>query len=133
MDTRFPIWALAIIVLLLGGCHDRSVNIEETPIKIVSDEPGRGRVAVNGRVVNIDYEVTMPNGDVLMRHKDWTFALGAGAVVLGMEEGVLGMRPGGRRVIECPAHKHWGRNGYADGLIPPNTTLLFHVKMNRVD
>ncbi len=130
---RWSFSTLAIVLALLGGCHDRTVNVEETPITIIDEVTGRGREAVNGRTVNMDYEVTMPDGKVLMKHKDWTFVVGAGAVVLGMDEGVVGMRPGGRRIIECPAHKHWGRNGYADGLIPPNTTLLFRVKMNRVD
>ncbi len=133
MDMRLSSLALATVVALMSGCHDRTVDIDETPIAIVSDVRGRGRVADEGRVVNIDYEVKLPSGKVVMKHKDWTFVVGAGSVVLGMDEGIRGMRPGGRRVIKCPPHKHWGRPGFDDGKIPPNTPLFFHIKLNRVE
>jgi len=116
----------------LAGCHERQVTVEETPIRIISEQVGRGRIADDGRTVYIDYEVTLPGGETVLKHKDWRFVVGAGSVVEGMDEAVRGMRAGGERTVDCPPHKHWGRIGHGDE-IPPNTNLIFHVKLNRVE
>ena len=131
MKRSITIFVL-VSVMGLGGCSDREVSISETPIKILNDKPGRGRRAESGRTVYIDYEILMPDGKLVLSHKDWRFVMGNNTVVEGMEDAVLGMRVGGRRVVECPPHKHWGRNGYTDK-IPPNTFLTFKVRLNRVD
>ncbi|MCZ6836178.1 MAG: FKBP-type peptidyl-prolyl cis-trans isomerase [Planctomycetota bacterium] len=124
--------SIVLTLMSLSGCVNPDINIEETPINVVSDSPGRGRMAVDGRIVYIDYKVLMPNGDEVLSHKDWRFVLGKGSVVEGMDDAVKGMRPGGVRVVKCPPHKHWGRNGYGKK-IPPNTTLTFDIKLNRVE
>ena len=121
-----------LTVLGLGGCADREVSIKEAPIKILSDSPGRGRRAEEGRIVHIDYDIKLPSGETVISHKDWRFVLGGHAVVEGMDEAVLGMRVGGERIVECPPHKHWGRKGYADK-IPPNTWLTFELRLSRVE
>lgn len=133
MARRLATSTVLTAVLLAGlGCHHRKVKVEETPIEVLSDQPGRGRVAENGRVVYIDYEVNLPDGKTVLKHKDWRFVVGQGAVVEGMDEAVVGMRAGGRRVVRCPPHKHWGRKGYANE-IPPNTWLTFDIKLDRVE
>ncbi len=122
-----------LVLFALGGCHDRTVKVEETPIRIISDKSGRGKTALPGRLVSIDYVVSFKDGTELFKHKDWKFIVGEHAVIDGIDEGVVGMRVGGRRVIQCPAHKHWGRDGYADGIIPRNTTLIMDIRLNQVD
>ena len=43
------------------------------------------------------------------------------------------MRVGGERTVTCPPHKHWGRNGYGDGAVPPNTPLTLEIKLVSVE
>lgn len=133
MAPRSILIACLVTVSQLGGCWDRTVNVSEAPIVMVSDTPGRGRTAVEGRLVYIDYEIKLPDGEVILKHKNWRFLVGGNSVVEGLDMAVRGMRPGGRRVVNVPPHKHWGRNGYGDGAIPPNTNLYFHIKLNRVE
>ncbi len=127
-----PLFFLILAMAGLCSCADPDINIGETPITILSDTPGRGRSAEDGRIVYIDYDIKLPNGKTVIKHKDWRFVLGNHSVVAGIEDAVLGMKVGGRRQVECPPHKHWGRNGYAD-VIPPNTWLIVDIKLNRVD
>lgn len=129
---RFHFLAATLACAALIGCHRPDVKVEETPIRIVHDEPGRGRVATPGRTVHIDYEIKLPSGETVLRHKDWRFVLGRGTVIEGIDEAVTGMRPGGERVVECPPHKHWGRLGYGEA-IPPNTNLIFEIRLARVE
>ena len=117
---------------MLDGCVQPDIDIEELPIKIVSEKPGRGRLAEDGKTVYVDYMIFMPDGDKLMSHSDWRFVIGHGSVVEGMDDTVRGMRPGGNRVVSCPPHKHWGRKGYGSK-IPPNTVLTFDVTLKRVE
>ncbi|MCH7546781.1 MAG: FKBP-type peptidyl-prolyl cis-trans isomerase [Planctomycetes bacterium] len=122
-----------LVLFALGGCRDRTVKVEERPITILSDKTGRGKTALPGRLVSIDYVISFEDGTELLKYKDWKFVVGSHAVIDGIDEGIVGMRVGGRRVIRCPPHKHWGRDGYADGLIPRNTTLIFDIRLNQVD
>lgn len=127
-----PLFVLVLAMTGLCSCADPDINIGETPITILSSTPGRGRSAVDGRVVYIDYDIKLPNGKTVIKHKNWRFVLGKHTVVAGIEDAVQGMRVGGRRLVMCPPHKHWGRNGYAD-LIPPNTSLTLDITLKRVD
>ncbi len=122
-----------LLLFSLGGCHDRTVKVEETPIRIISDKSGRGKTALPGRLVSIDYVVSFKDGSELLKFNDWKFVVGSGAVIAGIDEGIIGMRVGGRRVIQCPPHKHWGRDGYANGKLPKNTTLILNIRLNHVD
>ena len=61
----------------------------------------------------------------------FTFPLGAGQVIAGWDEGIVGLRKGGRRLLIIPPDKGYGPNGTPDGTIAPNETLIFVV--DRVD
>ena len=61
----------------------------------------------------------------------FTFPLGAGQVIAGWDEGIVGLRKGGRRLLSIPPDKGYGPNGTPDGTIAPNETLIFVV--DRVD
>jgi FKBP-type peptidyl-prolyl cis-trans isomerase len=121
------------LTLACLGCEPPTVAVEETPITVAGEREGRGRAASPGDVVCIDYRVLMPDGSELMRDRNFCFQLGGGAVIAGLDDGVVGMRRGGRRVIKCPPHKHWGRAGYGNGAVPPNTTLTLHVELKSID
>ncbi len=93
--------------------------------------------AQNGDMVSVHYTGKLPSGDKfdssLDRGQPFTFKLGAGMVIKGWDEGVLGMKVGEKKVLEIPAEKGYGSQGVPDGqggyLIPPNSTLIFDVEV----
>ena len=127
--------AIVAACLCGTGCEPPNIAISETPIAVVGDTEGHGRPARPGDIVCIDYRVLRPDGTEILRDEEFCFHLGAGVVIAGFDEGIPGMRPGGKRVIQCPPHKHWGSTGYGRGenTIPPNTTLTLHIELKSVE
>lgn len=113
----------------LTGCDTPVIDFTP-PISTVSETPGVGRSAQVGDIVSLDYRITMPDGREVMQARGFTFELGRGAVISGIDEAVQGMKPGGRKTILCPPHRHWGREGTGD--IPRSTTLTIEMRLVRV-
>lgn len=65
------------------------------------------------------------------RGAHFEFPLGAGRVIKGWDQGVVGMKVGGQRTLTIPAHLAYGQRG-AGGLIPPGATLVFDVELMEV-
>jgi len=118
-------------VLLLAGCSERDVIVRETPIRVVSEQEGYGKVAQQGDMVTIEYEVRLPDGKTVLSEDEYYFTIGTSSIIEGVEEAVIGMKKGGVRRISCPPNRHWGRKGYG-GKIPPNTHLDITIKLHDV-
>jgi FKBP-type peptidyl-prolyl cis-trans isomerase FkpA len=98
---------------------------------------GDGAEAKAGQNVTVHYTGWLRNDDGSKgskfdsskdRNDPFEFALGAGMVIRGWDEGVQGMKIGGTRVLTIPADLGYGARG-AGGVIPPNATLIFEVEL----
>lgn len=95
---------------------------------------GTGAEAAKGDTVNVHYTGWLTNGkefDSSLRGanpKPFSFKIGSGDVIKGWEEGVAGMKVGGKRKLRIPGSLAYGPSGYP-GVIPPNATLIFDVSL----
>jgi FKBP-type peptidyl-prolyl cis-trans isomerase len=93
---------------------------------------GTGAVAKAGDTVKVHYTGWLTNGkkfDSSVDHgQPFQFKLGAGQVIKGWDEGVAGMKVGGKRQLRIPPELGYGSSG-AGGVIPPNATLIFDVEL----
>ena len=98
---------------------------------IVEMQEGGGEVAQAGRRVTVHYTGWLTDGRKFDSSRDrgqpFTFNLGARQVIAGWDEGVAGMRVGGRRRLVIPPDLGYGASGV--GPIPPGATLLFNVEL----
>lgn len=95
-------------------------------------EIGTGAEAVNGSMVSVHYTGMLEDGTVfdssIPRGEPITFQLGAGMVIQGWEQGILGMKVGGKRHLVIPADLAYGEAGRPP-VIPANATLIFDVEL----
>jgi peptidylprolyl isomerase len=92
---------------------------------------GSGETASVGMVVSAHYTGTFPDGNVfdssIPRGEPFEFTLGTGQVIKGWDEGIQGMKVGGKRKLIVPPELGYGQSGI--GPIPPNATLHFDVEL----
>jgi FKBP-type peptidyl-prolyl cis-trans isomerase len=129
-----------LLLLLLTGlplfpaCES---NSEPTPVPspgqlMVEDlTVGTGPTALAGDTVTIHYVGRFTDGRVFDNSYDRgtpiSFRLGTGAVIAGVDQGVTGMRVGGKRRLTVPPNLAYGSQG--SGSIPPNATLIFEIDL----
>jgi FKBP-type peptidyl-prolyl cis-trans isomerase len=98
---------------------------------------GTGAEAKPGQTVTVHYAGTLTDGTKFDASRDrgepYRFPLGAGAVIKGWDEGVAGMKVGGRRKLTVPSELGYGERGTPGGPIPPNATLVFDVELLSVE
>lgn len=137
---------LPLAALIIGGCVPKSCQKKNEALDPHSDKvitqdtvEGTGAVAENGQHLKMHYTgwIYEPNLETkkgtqfdssIDRGTPFEFQLGAGQVIKGWDQGIVGMKVGGKRTLIIPAALAYGERG-AGGVIPPNTNLLFEVEL----
>jgi len=126
------------VLLLLSGCGSSDNSTPTTPNTPTTQDlviqdlvVGTGATAANGDILTVNYVGRFTNGTQFDSSYDrgipYTFQLGARMVIPGWDEGLVGMRVGGKRRLTIPPSLAYGASG--QGAIPPNATLVFDVDL----
>jgi FKBP-type peptidyl-prolyl cis-trans isomerase len=132
--------ALALIAPApLGRSAAAANQVIEMPngLKYTDNETGSGFAATAGHKVSVHYTGWLSNNGAkgkkfdssVDRGQPFQFTLGAHQVISGWEEGVSGMKVGGKRTLIIPPELGYGARGAGGGVIPPNATLIFDVEL----
>ena len=104
----------------------------ESGLKYEDLVQGDGAEATAGKRVSVHYTGWLTDGSKfdssVDRNSPFQFSLGAGMVIRGWDEGVQGMKIGGKRKLTIPPQLGYGERGAGD-VIPPNATLVFDVEL----
>ncbi len=133
-----PAILLSILLLFTSNVFAESkVMQSENGLRYIDEVVGTGAEAVNGKLVTVHYtgwllEEGDKQGTKFDSSKDhgqpFSFVLGGGQVIKGWDEGVKGMKIGGKRTLLIPSEMGYGVRG-AGGVIPPNANLKFDVEL----
>jgi len=134
-DSPAPETDLVAGAAALGGPLEASPErVTESGLRITDLVVGEGPEAVPGQGVVVNYRGTLTDGrefDSSYGRGPFRFPLGAGRVIRGWDEGVAGMKVGGKRKLVIPPDLGYGSRG-AGGVIPPDATLIFEVELLEV-
>lgn len=120
------------------GDNSNTMNAQNpaaSGLKIETLREGKGEGAKAGDKVTVHYTGTLTDGkkfdSSVDRGQPFSFQLGAGQVIPGWDQGLLGMKVGEKRRLTIPPELGYGAEG-AGGVIPPNATLIFEVEMLKI-
>jgi len=139
---RFACAAVALAIIAgiglprLSSAETNQVIEMPNGLKYTNDKTGEGAEATAGKKVSVHYTGWLSDNGAkgrkfdssLDRGQPFQFTLGARQVIAGWDEGVVGMRVGGKRTLVIPPELGYGARG-AGGVIPPNATLIFDVEL----
>jgi peptidylprolyl isomerase len=133
--------ALTVAIAPLASVAAATNQVTEMPdgLKYTDEKIGAGAAAKSGEQVTVHYTGWLDNAGVkgkkfdssVDRGEPFSFTLGAQQVIPGWDEGVAGMKVGGKRTLVIPPELGYGARG-AGGVIPPNATLIFDVELLKV-
>tara|TARA_Y100001968_G_scaffold267217_1_gene257074 strand:+ start:27 stop:659 length:633 start_codon:yes stop_codon:yes gene_type:complete len=118
-----------------GSMQSKDSILTASGLRITDLKIGDGAEATPGNKVSVNYKGMLENGkefDSSYGRGPFNFPLGAGQVIKGWDEGVSGMKVGGKRKLVIPSELGYGSRG-AGGVIPPNATLIFEVELLEVN
>ena len=136
-------WLLSLLALLsLAACTatpPAQATGQVAQLTTIDTKVGTGAEATPGMQVTVQYTGWLYDDGARDKHgskfdssrdhgEPFTFALGAGKVIKGWDQGVTGMRVGGKRTLLIPSSLGYGARG-AGGDIPPNASLVFDVEL----
>ncbi|MCC7434191.1 MAG: FKBP-type peptidyl-prolyl cis-trans isomerase [Methanoregulaceae archaeon] len=111
-----------------------SLLLGQSGLKVEDMKVGKGPAAKAGDVLTMSYRGTLTNGKVFDetgKKPPFAFKLGEGQVIKGWDQGLVGIKAGGKRKLTIPASLAYGEKGV--GEIPANSTLVFVVEALRID
>lgn len=127
--------AMAIVSASIGVAAEPKTLSGGTQVEDVL--VGKGQEAAPGRSVTVHYTGWLYQGgkrtkkfDSSVGSEPFTFTLGAGEVIKGWDDGVVGMKVGGKRTLVLPPAVAYGSDG--DETIPPNSWLIFDIELLKV-
>jgi FKBP-type peptidyl-prolyl cis-trans isomerase FkpA len=137
IKTLFGLSILILSLTFVGYSDADTGDFAKIDVKV-----GMGKEATSGKMVSVHYtgwlfdELAIDNkGEKFDSSRDrpgnFTFPLGAGRVIKGWDQGVQGMKVGGRRTLIIPSSMGYGKRG-AGNAIPPNATLVFDVELMEI-
>lgn len=123
-------------MMILFTNKTQETKMQQQPELLIEDVTvGTGEVAVAGDRVTVHYTGRFVDGKVfdssLVRKEPFQFVLGVGQVIQGWDQGIAGMKVGGKRILSIPPELGYGMNDY--GPIPAKSTLIFEVELLKVD
>jgi peptidylprolyl isomerase len=142
-----PMKSIAVaLFLVLGVAGPVTVAANAGPaaaqghLQIIDVKRGTGAVAKAGQSVTVHYTGWLYEHGAKGKKFDssvdrgtpFSFVLGAGNVIPGWDQGVAGMKVGGKRTLIIPPDLGYGADGTPDGTIPPGATLIFDVELLQV-
>ncbi|MFA5811224.1 MAG: FKBP-type peptidyl-prolyl cis-trans isomerase [bacterium] len=127
---------MTIVLLAISSVSFAAVNKTNSGLRYEDTKVGTGTVATAGKTVLVDYTGWLDESgkkgkkfdSSLDRNQPFSFKLGGGMVIKGWDEGVAGMKVGGKRTLMIPASLGYGARG-AGAAIPPNANLIFDVEL----
>jgi FKBP-type peptidyl-prolyl cis-trans isomerase FkpA len=149
MNLKLTLVAAMIAISSLSACggggNETPAVVVYSPAALTKTDigtPGTGAEAVSGKTVKVQYtgwlyNTTMANNkgtqfDTSVGKAPFTFTIGANQVIPGFEQGVIGMRVGGKRTVVIPSALGYGTQGAGGGAIPPNSGLVFDLELIEV-
>jgi FKBP-type peptidyl-prolyl cis-trans isomerase len=143
--TKLGVILLSFVIPIAAQTHKTTAAPHATgPTKVTGEgvksvsglqyweiKPGTGQEANKGDHVKVHYTGWLTSGkkfDSSVGGKPFEFRIGNGDVIKGWEEGVSGMKVGGKRQLKIPPDLAYGKDGYP-GAIPPNATLVFDIQL----
>jgi FKBP-type peptidyl-prolyl cis-trans isomerase FkpA len=130
--------AAVVVLVAIAPADDKKddkVVTTDSGLKYEDLKVGEGDAAKKGDLVEVHYTGWLTNGkkfdSSVDRKEPFAFKLGAGKVIKGWDEGVAGMKPGGKRKLTIPPELAYGKKGAGDD-IPPDSTLVFEVELLKI-
>lgn len=123
------------LISLFTSDSTKEKIMQNSQLAIQDEVVGTGEVASLGSRVIVHYTGRFQNGQVfdssVERNEPFQFILGSGQVIKGWDQGIVGMKVGGKRVLVIPPDLGYGMTDY--GPIPGGSTLIFDVELLKVE